>query len=868
VEVLILVFFGLPVALLVLALVLALQARSQAAELRRRTSDLNQRLARLEALQGSQAGERVEPEAPSAPRASPPPVASAQAPRIERAPAAAAPVPSDPPAPVAAPVAAPPIAPAEPATPKLSLEERVGARLYVWIGALAVACAGVFLVKYSIDRNLLSPAVRVILGALLGAGLLALGERWRGRNLGAAVSAAGVADLFACLLASVHLYGLIGATLGFVLMIALTALAIWLSLRQGAAVALLGLAGGFVTPALLGSQEPQALPLFAWFLVLQGALLFVARSRNWWWIGWLSVFAALVWAALWLFGAQHPLPSPWLGPYLLGSLALTIAATIGIEPARAWRPLRWAAALAVLPLLALLVHGGGFSAIEWAYLGCASLGLVVFARLRESEQGLAWLGLAAQLAALASAHAEGALSPARGATLALCFGIATALCAHVGAWRSRSEGGFAALAVCALLAHLLLAWWGLEESDWTELVWALAALAIALACAGAVWTALRRRGDSDRHASALAAYAAGASAAVALALGFALPREWIAAAVALEIPCVLALAARLRVPALHEVALALLVACAAQLARAPFLVEPPYEHLQGWLLFGYGVPLVVAAVSTGQLLRAKRLALADAFACAALVAGCVLAGLELRATFHPERTGDAWLYARLGARESGLWAGAWLAAAALAVRVTQSWPLRVLRALALVACAAALLVSLGGLHARSPLWHAERVGDWPILNALLLILGLPLAGWCALAFALRGCGWRWAGALASVLALGYGFALVTCEARQAFRGTLLGSGASSAAETYAYSAAWLGYGALLLGMGIRTRSALLRWASLVVMLAAIAKVFLYDLSELRDLWRVASFLGLGACAIAVGWVYQRFVFPRGPRSAG
>ncbi|MBM3977860.1 MAG: DUF2339 domain-containing protein, partial [Planctomycetes bacterium] len=502
-EFLILLFFGLPVVLLVTALVLALQARSQAEELRRRTSDLNQRLARLEALQSSQAAERGESEEPGAPRVSVQPPVAQEAPPAKIAeprsvpaqatpPLAEAPTPAEFPQPAGLP---PPVA-----APRLSLEERVGARLYVWIGALAVACAGVFLVKYSIDRNLLSPAVRVILGALLGAGLLVLGERWRGRNLGAAVSAAGVADLFACLLAAVHLYGLIGASVGFVLMIALTALAIWLSLRQGAAVALLGLAGGFITPALLGSEEPRALPLFTWFLVLQGALLFVARSRNWWWIGWLSVLAALAWAALWLFGAPQPLPSPWLGPYLLGSLALTIAATVGAEPARAWQPLRWAAVLAVLPLLALLVHGGGFSTIDWAYLGCASVGLVVFARLRESEQGLGWLGLVAQLAALASAHVEMALSPERGATLALCFGIATALCAYVGAWRSRSEGGFAALAVCALLAHLLLAWWGLEESDWTELVWALAALAIALACAGAVWAALRRRGDSDRHA--------------------------------------------------------------------------------------------------------------------------------------------------------------------------------------------------------------------------------------------------------------------------------------------------------------------------------------------------------------------------------
>ncbi|TAJ18577.1 MAG: DUF2339 domain-containing protein [Planctomycetota bacterium] len=858
----------MPLALLVTAIILALQARAQSEELRRAVGELRHRLDRLESSR------RAEPSAP-APTAAPTP-ASEPAPvrvlPVVAAPAAPAPVATHAPDPT--PPRAPEFAPAPAAPradpPQISLEERVGSRLYVWIGAIAFACGGVLLVKYSIDRNLLSPTVRVALGVLLGIALLALGERWRGRNLGAAVSAAGVCDLFACLLASVHLYGLIGPVTGFALMIALTALAIWLSLRQGPAVALLGLAGGFITPALLGSQEPRALPLLAWCLVLQGALLFLARARRWEWIGWLSVGAALAWSAVWLFGPLEAARSPWLGPYLLGSLALTFATARGAGGDGGWTALRAVTAFAVLPLLVLLVRGGalsagGFSAIDWTYLGCASLGLIVFARMRESEHALAWLGLAAPLAALASAHHGGALSPAHGAWLAVAFGVATALCAYVGASRGRNEGAFAALAVCALLGHLLLAWWELPEAEWTEFAWALAAFAIAVACAAAAAASLRRRGASDRHAGALAAYCAGASAAVALALGFALRREWIAAAVALEIPCVLALSARLRVPALRRVALALLVACAAQLARAPFLVEPPHEHLSGWLLFGYGVPVCVAVIAARQLVRAGSADLAEVFACAALVAACVLACFEVRALFHPGLELMQCLDAGIGARESGLWAAAWLAAAAAAVRVTQVWPRSVLRVLALVACAGALLVNLIGLYGRGSLWTHERVGEWPIFNALLVIVGLPLAGWCAVAFALRACGWRIASALASVVALGFGFMLVTFEVRQGFRGTLLGSGAGTAAETYAYSAAWLAYGAVLLGLGIRTRSALLRWASLVVMLVVIAKVFLYDLSELRDLWRVASFLGLGVCAIAIGWVYQRFVFPRGSR---
>jgi uncharacterized membrane protein len=40
----------------------------------------------------------------------------------------------------------------------------------------------------------------------------------------------------------------------------------------------------------------------------------------------------------------------------------------------------------------------------------------------------------------------------------------------------------------------------------------------------------------------------------------------------------------------------------------------------------------------------------------------------------------------------------------------------------------------------------------------------------------------------------------------------------------------------------------------------VAKVFLYDTANLSDLYRVFSFLGLGASLLLLAWVYQRFVF--------
>jgi uncharacterized membrane protein len=74
---------------------------------------------------------------------------------------------------------------------------------------------------------------------------------------------------------------------------------------------------------------------------------------------------------------------------------------------------------------------------------------------------------------------------------------------------------------------------------------------------------------------------------------------------------------------------------------------------------------------------------------------------------------------------------------------------------------------------------------------------------------------------------------------------------------FTYSAWFMVYGAILLVAGFWRRSAFLRWQALVLLAVAIAKVFLVDVSELAEGYRILSFLGLGALLLAVSYVYQR-----------
>ncbi len=81
-----------------------------------------------------------------------------------------------------------------------------------------------------------------------------------------------------------------------------------------------------------------------------------------------------------------------------------------------------------------------------------------------------------------------------------------------------------------------------------------------------------------------------------------------------------------------------------------------------------------------------------------------------------------------------------------------------------------------------------------------------------------------------------------------------------AARDLTLSLAWAVYALVLLGIGFRRDSVGLRWVSLAFLVLTIGKVFLHDLGELEDLYRVASLVGLAVSLILVSFAYQRFVF--------
>lgn len=90
-----------------------------------------------------------------------------------------------------------------------------------------------------------------------------------------------------------------------------------------------------------------------------------------------------------------------------------------------------------------------------------------------------------------------------------------------------------------------------------------------------------------------------------------------------------------------------------------------------------------------------------------------------------------------------------------------------------------------------------------------------------------------------------------------WRGQVIDYRSHTMAAQFTYSAFFMTFGAILLAIGFWQRTAFFRWQGLVLLAFAIGKVFIVDMSELSQGFRILSFLGLGALLLAVSFVYQR-----------
>lgn len=174
-----------------------------------------------------------------------------------------------------------------PPSRKIDWEQFMGAKLFAWIGGFALFLGVAFFVKYSFEHNLIPPELRVAIGflagiALVGGGLLL--KRKENVITAQTLCATGILILYAVTFAcrAFYHFPFFGLFPTFALMALITTAAFLLAVRMDAlVVAVLGIAGGFLTPVLLSTGQDNPLGLFGYIALLDIGLLAVARRKDW-----------------------------------------------------------------------------------------------------------------------------------------------------------------------------------------------------------------------------------------------------------------------------------------------------------------------------------------------------------------------------------------------------------------------------------------------------------------------------------------------------------------------------------------------------------------------------------------------------------
>ena len=284
-EFLILILIGFLIAIVVLPSIAIAKANSA----KRGLDDLVKRLSSLEKELRNLQAQSVSSVKTEAPATAPAPIMQSVAPLFQVVT----------PVPVASETApGPPPIPAEllePSAPKsarpvklpIDWEQFMGAKLFAWIGGLALFLGVAFFVKYSFEHNLIPAELRVAIGFVVGASLVVGGlllKRQENAVTAQTLCATGVLVLYAVTFAcrAYYHFALFGFVPTFLLMTLITAVAFVLAVRLNAiVVAVLGIAGGFLTPVLLSRGEDNSLGLFGYIALLDIGLLAVAQRQRW-----------------------------------------------------------------------------------------------------------------------------------------------------------------------------------------------------------------------------------------------------------------------------------------------------------------------------------------------------------------------------------------------------------------------------------------------------------------------------------------------------------------------------------------------------------------------------------------------------------
>tara|TARA_R110002020_G_scaffold41341_2_gene122053 strand:+ start:2512 stop:5208 length:2697 start_codon:yes stop_codon:yes gene_type:complete len=791
-----------------------------------------------------------------------------------------------------------------PSAARDTFESRLGARWAVWVGGIALAFGGIFLIRYSIESGLLGPAARLTLAVVFGLLLVAAGElirrkalpqvseRYGNAMIPGALTAAGAVTLLAATYAAHGYYGFIGPTAAFVLLGLISFATLALSLLHGQALAGLGITASLITPALVASTAPSANILFGFLTIVWLASAAASRQRGWLRLPALANLGLACWALVYVLTSDTFDPLP---PTL--ALLVMVAGTAFVWPGRTFMqpvdpaqesrlrflrrpPLGIGLCVSIGILLSSFAMLAAFDAGEVSPTFAAAALIAALAALGAGRSYAVWPTL---LSAAGAVIVGGLLALIRLDTIAVVGDAAEpvaavytadiAICLLLGAvftflgfvflkrfgpQERRLSVIWAVLmsAVPVTLATISFLNFGLLALDWTHGLYGVLLGAVLLA--GAVWQFRAvELGGSRRVANLLVL---GSFAAFAFAL-HALTNGLVTTVLLSVLGFAYVLATRQRPwRALAWGMSAALLVIFARIAWEPTLVGPgqlgttPFFNA---LLPGYGIPALLSVLTAYQLrhwpdLRARNF----------LQALASLMVLMTAAVLVRHAMNGGVLYGGTPTlAEQSIYTLLTVGFSAALMTLDRQAPSPVFRYGSMIAGVIATINVLS-LHvfALNPYFSGESTGAWPFANLLLIGYLLPAIAYAGLAYYARDKRPMPYVAMLAASGAALGFLWATLSVRRFWQGENIADWKGFLpGETYTYSVVWLAIGVACLILGSKFDARSLRLASAGLVIVTVIKVFLIDMSNLEGILRALSFIGLGVVLMGIGLFYQKIL---------
>jgi uncharacterized membrane protein len=160
----------------------------------------------------------------------------------------------------------------------------LGGNTVLRVGIVLLFLGLAFLLRYATEGLIIPVEARYAAVAACALGLLGLGWWLRHRNTQYAlmIQGAGIGVLYLTVFAAMKLHPLLDPSMGFTLLVAITAFSAILAVTQNSlALACAGALGGFAAPLLASTGQGNHVALFSYFALLNAGIFAIAWFRAW-----------------------------------------------------------------------------------------------------------------------------------------------------------------------------------------------------------------------------------------------------------------------------------------------------------------------------------------------------------------------------------------------------------------------------------------------------------------------------------------------------------------------------------------------------------------------------------------------------------